>query len=716
MVNPENMIMDVDLLKCTRRMLDIFSTFTDALLFDETVLKNALKRYETQWLRLASRSDGLRILPPTDIYLVWIIHMLLPQTYEADCERLFGRNVEHILLSTNKRSKAIQTAENRWQDEFNDVFTLNLSDVKTYDFARGYQQQTSFDIIEGAQNLRNLIYQLNQTHYHDSKFISTAIKRYKRIIYLQARHPDEKLIPLNDIIAVWCAHRLMPSSYRMSMRKIIGSLPKHDSYWPDEFKHDSEDVDTFQRTRQLWKSVYGNKKFTVPGAMFRGEIPTSMLYKMTFKDYREVGLTPEALKICDVRLDLEAVEKLVKIYENSIDAGISHSRLSVEATYYDTDVYDSSYYILDDGEVRKGEIEHQTPLSIRNLYEETGLYLSIEYYMIEKSTGKTYEEQLAKTKLPIARFFTSESSDENAILELSVPITFKSIIPHDMEIGALITATVSDWKATNISLRMTEEGAFEAVRSKKDWLDVWGPMALPTPVNDSDFSYSFATHRLFDTEEEIKFTAKVIHCLPLRMSAIHIGRDNRMMALVHSIGKEHLPHPKQLSKPSENVSLKQEEGERAVIVKTISGDEAIVKGIWKGHENGHDEMVVTIYSLKPKLVTKTHHIHLDENVNHIGNIAFNFRKHVIEVGVPFKHSSFESHLGISWGCLLLLALCAPNPDRYSSEPLLTAAGLGSQIPSNHYLYMYDDHNDIPIGDSNFNPLSKYNGVHYPDEY
>lgn len=85
----------------------------------------------------------------------------------------------------------------------------------------------------------------------------------------------------------------------------MGSLPLHDSLWPDEFKHDSEDVDIFKRTRVLWKQQYGEKKFTVSGAMFRGDIPTSMLYKMTFKDYIEMGLSPESLKILDVRLDLK---------------------------------------------------------------------------------------------------------------------------------------------------------------------------------------------------------------------------------------------------------------------------------------------------------------------------------------------------------------------------------------------------------------------------
>lgn len=83
-----------------------------------------------QWLPLAFRSDGTKILPPDDIYVIWICHMLLPQVYESDCKRLFGRNVEHLLLSTNKRRKALQIAEGRWQDEFDDVFSINLADAK----------------------------------------------------------------------------------------------------------------------------------------------------------------------------------------------------------------------------------------------------------------------------------------------------------------------------------------------------------------------------------------------------------------------------------------------------------------------------------------------------------------------------------------------------------------------------------------------------------
>lgn len=394
------------------------------------------------------------------------------------------------------------------------------------------------------------------------------------------------------------------------------------------------------------------------------------------------------------------------MYESLIDAEISHSQLTVEAIYFHNNVYDSTYYILDSGEVSKGEVENRSPLSVKNIDEETDVYLTIEYHMIEKMTGKTYDEQLARARVPVSKFFSSYGSDEDSILELSVPVTFTSKTSAN-EVGALVSATVCEFKQTNIPLKMTEEGAFEGVHSKNDWEDVWGPMALPTPTCTSDYSYSFATHRFFDNEEEIKFTAKVIHCLPLRMSAIHLGRDNRMMALVHSIGKEHLPHPKQLAKASESISLKQEEGERAVIVKTIAGDEAIVKGVWK-QERGQDQIAVTISTLKPKLLTKSFSLPLGHHAIRLGNIALDFKNQSINISVPVKNASFEGYLGITWGCLLLIALCAPEPDKYCSIPLLCAAGLGTEIPSNHYLYMYDNHNDIPIGDSSFNPMSVLN--------
>ncbi len=40
------------------------------------------------------------------------------------------------------------------------------------------------------------------------------------------------------------------------------------------------------------------------------------------------------------------------------------------------------------------------------------------------------------------------------------------------------------------------------------------------------------------------FTARVIHSLPLRMSAIHVMQDSKIVALSHLIGSDQLPNSK----------------------------------------------------------------------------------------------------------------------------------------------------------------------------
>ena len=63
-------------------------------------LSNALRRYESFWLPLVAKHGADAVgAPPLDIDWVWRVHMLGPEAYRADCNKLFGKVPSQTLVS-----------------------------------------------------------------------------------------------------------------------------------------------------------------------------------------------------------------------------------------------------------------------------------------------------------------------------------------------------------------------------------------------------------------------------------------------------------------------------------------------------------------------------------------------------------------------------------------------------------------------------------------
>ena len=88
------------------------------ILYEEDVIRNAIRRYESCWLPLqvcmcntgvtlhlfllqATHRDT-NIIPPLDVHWIWHCHMLSPTHYRQDCESLVGCVVDHKLLSSDE--------------------------------------------------------------------------------------------------------------------------------------------------------------------------------------------------------------------------------------------------------------------------------------------------------------------------------------------------------------------------------------------------------------------------------------------------------------------------------------------------------------------------------------------------------------------------------------------------------------------------------------
>lgn len=78
----------VDLLRASHRSDDFPQEWTQAQ------RERSLERY-LRWLALKQQHPTARLAPTRDIDLFWHLHMLSPVAYHRDCQRLFGRLLDH---------------------------------------------------------------------------------------------------------------------------------------------------------------------------------------------------------------------------------------------------------------------------------------------------------------------------------------------------------------------------------------------------------------------------------------------------------------------------------------------------------------------------------------------------------------------------------------------------------------------------------------------
>ena len=81
-------VISVDLLRAASRSEGFPKDWTEAR------TRAALEGYE-KFLRLAAENPGQPVAPTRDIDEFWHLHMLHPQAYYNDCQRLFGQILDH---------------------------------------------------------------------------------------------------------------------------------------------------------------------------------------------------------------------------------------------------------------------------------------------------------------------------------------------------------------------------------------------------------------------------------------------------------------------------------------------------------------------------------------------------------------------------------------------------------------------------------------------
>ena len=130
-------------------------------LYEGPNVSNALRRYETIWLPLlASLPEPAReaILPPLDVYWIWVVHMLSPTAYRRDCEAVVGCVLDHTLSSTAERGRLLQASVVAWQQKCpQDPFDFRAAPAQS---DTQFVSKVSYDIAAAVARQRMFNYQV----------------------------------------------------------------------------------------------------------------------------------------------------------------------------------------------------------------------------------------------------------------------------------------------------------------------------------------------------------------------------------------------------------------------------------------------------------------------------------------------------------------------------------------------------------------------------
>jgi hypothetical protein len=146
----ESFTFSVDLVKLAQKQLEFLQYIDTAQLFyEQDLMKKALYRYEKIWLPMYASLvfTAKDVYPPMDVAWVWHYHLLSPTHYYNDCQKAFGRQLDHACcrMSTIKRKQT--NTRDMWEKRSGCSFDYNRSNSVGDDFSQFRSKFASCDIM-----------------------------------------------------------------------------------------------------------------------------------------------------------------------------------------------------------------------------------------------------------------------------------------------------------------------------------------------------------------------------------------------------------------------------------------------------------------------------------------------------------------------------------------------------------------------------------------
>ncbi|XP_078366083.1 uncharacterized protein LOC144650309 [Oculina patagonica] len=571
----------IDLIQAARNELSFLKLVDEyPSLYTGPVLKNAIRRYETLWLPLASKQGETRskgqettkssgvLAAPLDIAWVWHVHMLAPHYYEKDCMNVVSNLVDHAPLNSSQREEGLQEARRVWRRMYPvDPFEVDITESPAV--VTEYKSRIQYNLEEACYRQSKFYYQVSLPHYYDEEFLKKAVERYEYHLQLIKQHPEVFMVPCYDIDLIWHAHQLHPLNYKQKTTEWLGKTLNHDDNATDRTPG-SKLYDSEVKTRSLW--VAAGRRFAKPGAMYRGcpPDPSPPRPKWLYAPLARSEYLVEIQKIEPVNLDRK-------------------KRFIIRLVNMKGTVLFSQHF--------KGTIPVYKLLPRKIIFDNEKKH-TLKLCLYRK---KLFSKKLiADAEVSFLSCFMAPPFDDAVPQQL---VTL-SILLNEGQFTAKVTVEISRPFITKYSFTVQPKYFFTSCNHVAEVLVSPQLMLSPSDLAKPFLPCETSTHSVLDLRKNEAFRCRVIHSSSVMLSAVEImSNDEKVIASAHTVSPGTLPLRIAIKDQTKSVTLHQMDGERAMLIRGRS-DWALCIGKWqeelvpgKGQFKKHHFVNIKIYKL-----------------------------------------------------------------------------------------------------------------------
>jgi hypothetical protein len=246
----------------------------------EDFFESAIMRYDC-FMKLKAKYPDMLLIPTIDIEMVWCSHLIRPSMYHKDCKKLYGKIIDHHLVSTSSEfhllGDAIQQTSDLWFENYKSDYGASFDVEQKYEYDYHSKSEKRFlftDLSEKKSELMDYknwenplsisVSELKKDRFWFPNFLleqqkpnsTTLVKDYEKFMYLVATNkPDsnEMYHPSYKIDLMWHSHMLHPLDYIEDCKNVVGFFVDH-LPWPEEI-----DTIGFEKIKTIWKKEYGKE-------------------------------------------------------------------------------------------------------------------------------------------------------------------------------------------------------------------------------------------------------------------------------------------------------------------------------------------------------------------------------------------------------------------------------------------------------------------------
>lgn len=501
---------------------------------------------------------------------VWHCHLLCPTTYINDCKAVCGRVIDHSCYGIyGIRDRQRETHE-LWETNIGVPFDYqSAKSIGNEAEYRSYRSRITYDLRAASERQKGFYYQVSLPHFENEEFLKLCVDRYKKFLLIKKLNPDQFVVPCYGIDIIWHTHQLCPRMYAEDTRQLLGYVFPHDDSVNDRTPGSKLNTSGDQ-TRQLWKDTYDGEEFFFPGAMYRGDKPDKPhFFPNNLFDYSLFFIKTGSINLAENRLicnrNLKHGEKtkfhmLVTLNKRTIYEGVLNTRDILRfSNSFRFDQLDERTLDLRVWLIIKEGLTDKLLAAFKSNIEKKNKENYFDPKLIVPAQGVEYQNFAYRLKDTYSNEFTVdqkwkiESFDEKAVGFELIQQPFKAV--HMMDI-------MHEYEAFNLKNRNLSGVRGESIRAQH---------VIGSTMNNEKVSL---------------FTAEILHIVSLQWSSVKIALENRLLATAHLIGLSQLPTNEQITNETSSCITFDPKSERAMLVRNLNGDYAIVVGKWVGMRRG----------------------------------------------------------------------------------------------------------------------------------